>query len=101
MTEMGGWKRRMRVRGMPTVVRTRRTTMNAMIMARNQREVAVHAVFWSGQSILTPGGPSAMSRAKWISSPVAAPASTARCRRLRAAATTITSTVVRECVTGR
>ena len=47
--------------------------MNAMIIPRNQREVAVHAVFWSGQSILTPGGPSAMSRAKWISSPVAAP----------------------------
>ena len=64
----------MRVRGMPTVARTSRTTVNAMIIPRNQRDVAIHAVFWSGQSILTPGGPSAMSRAKSISSPVAAPA---------------------------
>ena len=89
------------MRGMPRVTRVSRTTVNTMIMAQNHRALAVQAVSESGQSIRTPGGPSAMSRAKWISSPAAAPASTARCRRLAAAATTTTATVARECVTGR
>ena len=89
------------MRGMPVVARTSRTTVNTMIMAQNHRALAVQAVFESGQSILTPGGPSAISRAKWISRPTAAPASTARCRRLAAAVTTTTATVAREWVTGR
>ena len=41
-----------------------------------------------------------MSRAKWSTSPVAVPASTARCRRLITAAPATTTTVAREYVTG-
>ena len=85
-----------RAREKQAVTRTRRTTANAMIIPRNQPKLAVQAVFYRGQSILTPRGPSAMSRAKWMSSPVATPASTARCRRLAATATTTTRTVERE-----
>ena len=40
-----------------------------MIIPRNHQKPAVHAVSCSGQSILIPGGPSAISRAKWIKKP--------------------------------
>ena len=82
---------------MPALASTSWAAVNAMIIPRNHRKPAVHAVSCSGQSILTPGGASAMSRAKWIKSPVTTPASTARCRRLTAAAPATTSTVNREC----
>jgi len=42
-----------------------------------------------------------MSRAKWSTSPVATPASTARYLRLAAAAATNTAAVDSECVIGR
>lgn len=38
-------------------------TVKAMIIPGNHQKLAVHAMFWSGQSILTPAGPSAMSLA--------------------------------------
>ena len=74
VTRMDGWKRRMRLRGIPVVMKISRTAVNVMIMARNHQKPAVHAVSRIGQSIRTPGGPSAMSRAKWISSPATHPA---------------------------
>jgi hypothetical protein len=37
-------------------------TVNVTVIARNHPKLAVQAVFERGQSILTPGGPSAMSR---------------------------------------
>ena len=93
-------KTRMRVCGKPALTSTSRAVVNTTIIPRNHRRPTIQEVSCSGQKIRTPGRPP-MSRAKWSTSPVATPASTARRLRLTAAAAANTATVDRECVTGR